>query len=131
MEQDFDLAKEQRRSRVGWVLAGGLLLSVIYLFLGRPFAVEVFQGCVATVLCYGANFYVDRKKYLSKLWLWKAIIATVPLHTAYLAILFWSDKAFPNVMTKAIVFMPVLLLVFAIEVILIDRIVDHFKPPST
>jgi hypothetical protein len=130
IEPDFDLAKEQRRDRLGWVLVGGVVLCAVYLFSGRPYAVEVFQAYMATGLCYGASFYVDRKNDLGKLWLWKVIFASVPLHIAYLAVLFWSDKAFPSVMTKAIVFMPVLAVAFAIESILIDRIADWFKPSS-
>ena len=124
------LPKSKGEAASGGPLVAELFCPSFISFLGRPFAVEIFQGCVATVLCYGITFYVDRRKYLSKLWVWKAIVATVPLHIAYLAVLFRSDRAFPNVMTKVIVFMPVLLLAFGIEAILIDRIVDYFKPPS-
>jgi hypothetical protein len=130
VDPNFDLAKEQRRDRVGWALIGGAVLSGVYLFSGWPFAVEIFQGCVATILCYGANFYVERRQHLGTRWLWEAISATVPLHVAYLAALFWSDKAFPSVMTKAIIFMPVLGVAFGIQSLLIDRIVDCFKPSS-
>src|SRR4029077_15696052 len=64
LEPDFDLAKEQRRTRVGWTLLGGLILSILVSFSsGLQVATEVFQGCVATILCYGASFYVDRREY--------------------------------------------------------------------
>ena len=122
IEPDFDLAKEQRRDRVGWVMYGGIALAGGYLFSGGRFATEVFQGVIATSLFYGASFYVDRRNVLRKLWLWEIIFATVPLHVAYLAILFWSDVRFPDVMTKAIVFIPVLSFCFVIESALVDWI---------
>jgi hypothetical protein len=50
---------------------------------------------------------------------------------AALAALFWSDSAFPSVMKKANVFMPVVALAFAIESILIDRIADRLRPSRT
>lgn len=130
VEPDFDLAKEQSRDRVGWALVGGTFLCLLYLFSGRPFAVEIFQGYVATSLYYGDTFYVRRRGDLGKLWLWKAILATLPLHVLYLAALFWSDALFPNLMTKVIVFIPVLALGFAIESIVLSKLVDRFKPSS-
>ena len=138
VEQDFDLAKEQRRDRLWWVLIAGGVLWSLYLWSGafhgwteRPFVTEILQGWLATSLFYGDNFYVRRKADLSKLWLWKAIIATIPFHALYLAFIFWSDRAFPHVMTKIIVFFPVLTLGFAIESVNMQRLIDHFKPASS
>src|ERR1700728_3850897 len=91
IEPDFDLAKEQRRDRVGWAMWGGVVLAGVYLFLGGRFGVEAFQGAIATSLFYGSSFYVDRRNALGKLWLWEVIFATAPIHIAYLAGLFWSD----------------------------------------
>lgn len=113
-----------------WALWGGTFLCLLYLFSGRRFATEVFQGCFATVLCYGDTFYVRRRKDLNGRWLWKAILVTVPLHFFYLAALFWSDKIFPEFMTKAIIFIPVLSLGFVIESALMQRVIDRFKPSS-
>jgi hypothetical protein len=128
IEPDFDLAKEQRRDRVGWVLMAGVVFFGVYLFSGLPYPNEVFQAWFATVLFYGASFYVKRRNELGKPWLSKLIMASVPMHVAYLAALFWSDHTFPNVMTKAMVFMPVIAFAFAIESIVIDRMADWFKP---
>lgn len=128
LEPDFDLAKEQRRDRVGWILIGGTLIA---LFFSGNLRAELAQAYFSTVLCYGANFYVNRKDHIGKLWLWKAVFLSVPLHILYLATVFWSDKQFPNVMTKAIVFVPLLAVGFAIESVLIDRIAEHLKPSST
>jgi len=131
IEPDYDAAKEERIDRVKWVIIGGTILCIVYLFSGLPFAVEVFQGLVATGLCYGDTFYVDNGNALRKPWLWKAILATIPVHVAYLGALFWSDKALPSVMTKSIVFMPLLLVGFGFESLLFDRIVGHFRPSSS
>ena len=128
VEQDFDLAKEQRRDRLGWLLLGGTALCGLYLFTGRPFATELFQGWIATSLFYGDNFYVRRRANLPKLWLWKSILITVPFHVLYLAGIFWLDRAIPQLMTKALVFMPVVGVGFAIESITMQPLIDRFKP---
>jgi len=130
IEPDFDLPKEQRRDRVGWAIYGGLALCLVYLFSGRPFATEVFQGMFATVFPYGISFYVNQKNnQFGRLWLWKALLVSLPVHVLYLMGIFWSDKEFPELMTKVVVFLPVLAVGAAIEsIFLFDRIANHFKP---
>lgn len=128
VEQDFDLALEQRRDRLGWLLLGGTMLCGLNLFTGLPFATELFQGWIATSLFYGDNFYVRRRANLLKLWLWKSILITVPFHVLYLAGIFWLDRAIPQLMTKALVFMPVVGVGFAIESITMQPLIDRFKP---
>ena len=76
-----------------WPLLGGTALCLLYLFSGRPFATELFQGWIATGLFYGDNFYVRRRKDLATLWLWKSILITVPIHALYLSGIFWLDRA--------------------------------------
>jgi hypothetical protein len=135
LEPDFDVAKEQRRDRWTWAFFGGLALCYLYLWSGAfhgwtepPFLIEILQGWIATSLFYGDNFYIRRGGDLRKPWLWKAVIAVTPIHVLYLAAIFWSDRAFPQVMRKIIVFLPVLALGFAIESIKMQRLIDHFKP---
>lgn len=102
IEPDFDLAKEQRRDRVSWAIYGGLALCLMYLFSGRPWATEVFQGMFATVFPYGISFYTNQKNnQLGRLWLWKAILASLPVHVLYLMGVFWSDKEFPELMSPS------------------------------
>jgi hypothetical protein len=128
IEPEFDIAKEQRQGWIGRVIIGVAILCCAYDFFGFPFGVEVLQGCIATVVCYGHILYVEQRGHLRDLWLWKAILASVPLHALYLAALFWSDKMFPEVMTKAIVFTPVLILGLGIEYLLIQAIMSRFRP---
>jgi len=128
IEPDFDIASEHRQGRVGWgiLILGGIC--ILYDLTGGPHSTEVLQASLATLLCYGANFYANRRGDLNQAWLWKAVIATFPLHGAYIALLLWSDKMAPETMTKALAFIPALLVGFGIESLLIDRIVAHFKP---
>src|SRR2546430_5350828 len=91
---------------------------------------QIFQGWLATSFFYGEIFYVRRRAHLGKPWLRKAIIATIPFHAVYLTALFWSDHAFPQVMTKAMVFIPVLALGFAFESVQMGRIIDRFRLTS-
>jgi hypothetical protein len=130
IEPDFNIAREQRRDRLNWPLYGGLVLCIAYLFTGWPYATEIFQGWVATSLFYGEVFYVRQRGAFRKLWLWKALFATLPFHFLYLASIFWSDLAFPHVMTKAIVFIPVLAVGFAMESILTQKIIARFRPSA-
>ena len=127
VEADFDLARERRRDQVGWSIIAATILCAAYDFAGGRFSVQLFQGLVATILCYGANFYVDYGNGRREPWLWKAIVASTCVHVVYVLVIFSSDWAFPNWMTKAIVFIPVLALGFGIESVLIDRVIDHFK----
>jgi hypothetical protein len=127
LEADFSLAKEARRTRVVWGLYGGTALSLLYLFSGLPFATQVFQGLLSTLLFYGGGFYASWGDHLGKAWLWKALVLITPIHVLYVAVIFWSDKAFPLVMTKALVFVPVLGVAYAFEAMFFDWIVNRFK----
>jgi hypothetical protein len=127
IEKDFDPDREQRGDRVGWGFLIGGALAIAYDLFGGPFGVEVFQAALATTLFYGANFYADRRNDARKEWFWVTLFATTPLHVAYLVALIWSDRAFPEVMTKAIVFIPVILVGFGIESLLVDWAAKRFK----
>jgi hypothetical protein len=81
-------------------------------------------------VCYGLTFYVAHGGYFGKLWLWKAILASLPIHALYLAAIFWADKASPQGMTKSLVFIPALTRGAAIESAVIDAIADRFKTPN-
>jgi hypothetical protein len=129
VEPNFDPGEERKEDRLNWVIWGGFILLMVY-GLFRTFSVEMFQAYLATGFCYGVNFYVKWRNHFRKLWLWKAIFASVPLYTLYLAGLFWSDRTFPDLMTKAIVFIPVLILGLGIESVLIRGIVNRLKPSS-
>jgi hypothetical protein len=128
IEPDFDLGKEHRKDWVRWTVIGAAIICGASLFWNFRFALQGVQGCIATIACYGQSFYVEQRGQLRKLWVWKALLASVPLHVLYLAGLFWSDKRFPEVMTKAIAFTPVLILGAGIEYVLIQAVINRFKP---
>jgi len=127
VEENFDLALEQRRDHLKWVVAGGIcLLGVLYII--HPFSAAIFQGYFLTSMCYGDSFYVKRMDNFGKQWLWKAILATIPLHAFFLVGIVWLDWALPNFFTKIIVCGPILIVTFGVEAVLFDSIVDRFSP---
>jgi hypothetical protein len=127
VEENFDLAKEQRRDRLIWIVGGGIaLLCVIYAF--HPFSAAYFQGYFLTSMCYGNSFFVLRREHLEKRWLWKAILATVPLHLLVLLGVVWLDRAFPNFFPKIAVCLPILTVTFGIESAIFDGVVVLFCP---
>jgi hypothetical protein len=130
LEPDFSMAREERSGQLRYVVWGGFLLVLVYAFFDA-FDVRVFQAYLATVVCYGLTFYVKRGNYFRKLWLWKAILISLPIHVLYIAAIFWADKASPQGMTKPVVFIPALTLGGAIESLIFDAIADRFKPPDT
>jgi hypothetical protein len=129
LEPDFSMEREERSTQFKYVLWGGLFLIFAYGCFWS-LSVRFFQAYVATFVCYGLTFYVWRGSYLRKGWLWKAILASLPLHALYLAGIFWADKAVPELMTKALGFTPVLTLGGGLEVALFGAIADRFKPPN-
>ena len=129
LEENFDLAKEERRSRLMWVLGAGItLLIVVYVI--HPFSMSIFQAYFLTSLFYGDSLYVRRRDKLTEAWLWKAFFASVPLHALILMGILGLDKAFPSVFNKVVVFIPLLTLVFGVEGILFDEIASHFRRPE-
>jgi uncharacterized membrane protein YwzB len=89
---------------------------------GRSYATQVFQGCLASILFYGDNFYVRRRATVDSALFSRTMLLSVPLHVIFLAAVFWSDRAFPQLMTKAVVFIPVLAVGFVMESVLINKI---------
>ncbi len=129
VEENFDLAKEQRRDRLKWIVVGGIsLLCVLYVI--HPFSAAILQGYFLTSLSYGDSFYVQRRDNLGKPWLWKAIFATIPLHLLLLLGIVWLDWTFPDFFPKVLVCGPILFVTFGVEDVLFDKIVDRFSPPT-
>jgi hypothetical protein len=126
LEENFDLAKEERRSRLMWVLGAGICLLIAVYFI-HPFSMSIFQAYFLTSLFYGDSFYVQRRDKLTEAWLWKAFFTSVPLHVLILIGILGLDRAFPSIFTKIVVFIPLLTLVFGIEAILFDEIASRFN----
>jgi hypothetical protein len=128
VEEDFDLAKEQRRDRHWWwVVVPGICL-VCALYIIHPLPAAILQGYFLTSMSYGESFYVQRRDSLGKPWLWKAIFATIPLHLLLLLGIVWLDWTFPDFFPKVLVCGPILVVTFAVEAVLFDGIVDRFSP---
>ena len=127
LEPDFDLGKEHRRNRLWLVLVVGLcLLGALFLF--HPFSRIVFMAYSLTLLTYGDSFYVSRSGRLSERWLWKAILATLPLHLLVLFGIGWLTWVLPSFARTAISSVAFVAFCFACESVLFDRIADRFEP---
>jgi len=129
IEENFDIAKEQRRDRLMWAMGAGLCLLIVCYFI-HPFSMAIFQGYFLTSLSYGDSFYVQRKDRLHEPRLWRAILATLPLHGAVLIAIVVLDKSLPSVFPKIIVWIPILSVVFGIEDLLFDSIVRRVSPST-
>ena len=126
VEENFDLAKEQRLGRLHWFIGGGLcFLFICYLI--HPFSAAIFQGYCLTLFSYGDSFYVRKSDNLGQIWLWKAMLATIPLHILFIVAIVWLDWAFPSFFPKVLVCGPILIAAFAIESVWFDSIVSWFR----
>jgi len=128
VEENFDLAKEQRRDRLWWrVVVPGICL-VCALYIIHPLPAAILKGYFLTSMSYGNGFYVKRRDNLDKLWIWKAILATIPLHLLLLLGIVWLDWTFPDFFPKVLVCGPILFVTFGVEAVLFNGIVDRFSP---
>jgi len=126
LENDFDLALEQRRSRFGWVFLGALCLLLVCYFAFH-LSILFLQIYFFTALFYGDSLYIKGKDKLREPPFWKAVVASMPLHAIFLLGTVALDVLFP-VFRKALAWMPVLTLAFAVDEVLFDRIVERFSP---
>ena len=125
IEPDFDLARENRATRIGHVLIGAVAICCVYDLFGGGFSRQVFQGTVATILSYGTSFYAERKSDICGPAFWKALVATLPIHVLCLVAIFYFDKIFPPRRIRGDLFIPVL--VFGIEsAFIFERIIAYF-----
>lgn len=126
IEPNFDIEREKRRDHVGWALLIVVGLSIVYDLFAGPNSTEVFQFLLATTWFYGATFYADRKVDIGKGLIRKDVLASLPLHAAYLVALVALDRTFPRAMMKAVVFIPVLAVGFVFESLLFDWLARRF-----
>jgi hypothetical protein len=131
--EGFDLEKEQRRERLGWVFygVGAMLLVVCGFYMQERVEQRVLHAYGLTVLCYGALLYVEEFEHLRRLWLWKGVLATIPLHTAFVASLFWWDANHPELAHSGFMFAYALWPVFVVEIVIFSLIIDHFKASAS
>jgi hypothetical protein len=127
--EELDLAKEQRRERLGWVFWGvSAMLYVVCLFYVQMVATErVVHACALSILTYGALVYVEEFDHLRKAWLWKGILSTIPLHVAFVGMLLWWDGKNPRLAHAGYAFAGALAVMFAVEMVLFTAIVGRFK----
>jgi hypothetical protein len=131
--EGFDVEKEQRRERLMWVFygVGAMFLVVCGFYMQERVEQRVLHAYGLTVLCYGGLLYVEEFEHLKKLWLWKGVLATIPLHIAFVAGLFWWDAKYPQLAHSGFMFVYALWPVFLVEIVIFSLIIDHFKPSAS
>jgi hypothetical protein len=130
---ELDLEKEQRRDRMWWVFygVGAMLLVVCGFYMQEKVELRVLHAYGLTVLCYGALLYVEEFEHLRRLWLWKGVLATIPLHTAFVATLFWWDAKHPGVVQSGFMIVYALWPVLVVEIVIFSLIIDHFRASAS
>jgi hypothetical protein len=126
VEPDFDLGKEQRRDRLLWCLFGGLALLGL-LFLIFDFSRMVFIGYALSILTYGDSVYVQRNHKLRERWLWKTVLATVPVHLGLLVGISWLTSLSQSFASTGFGSVGFVALCFACEAIFFDRVAARFE----
>jgi len=86
---------------------------------------RVLHAYGLTVLTYGALIYVEEFGHLRRLWLWKGVLATIPLHILFLVGLFWWDAKGPLSPGYILVFR--IWPFFVAEMIIFSLVIDHFR----
>src|SRR5712664_3221498 len=131
--EGFGLEKQQRFERLKWVFYGvGAMLLVVYgFYMQERVEQRVLHAYGLTVLCYGALLYVEEFEHLRRLWLWKGVLATIPLHIAFVASLFWWDAKHPQLAHSGFMFVYALWAVFVVEIVIFSLIIDHFKASAS
>jgi len=92
---------------------------------------RVLHAYGLTVLVYGALLYVEEFEHLKKLWLWKGVLATIPLHIASVAGLFWWDARHPQLAHSGFMSAYALWTGFVVEMVTFSLIIDYFKPSAS
>ncbi|HEY6264080.1 MAG TPA: hypothetical protein VIW93_04700 [Candidatus Acidoferrum sp.] len=116
-----------------WVFYGGfaMLLVICCFYIQLPAEQRVLHVYGLTVLVYGALFYVEEFEHLKKLWLWKGVLATIPLHGALVAGLLWWDATHRLHAHSGFMFVYALWPVFVAEMVTFSLIIDHFKASAS
>ena len=128
-----DLEKQQRLERLGWVFygVGAMLLVVCGFYMQERIEQRVLHAYALTVLVYGALLYVEEFEHLRRLWLWKGILATIPLHIGFVAGLLWWDAKHAQLAQSGFIFVYALWPVFIAEMVTFALMVDHFKASAS
>ncbi len=129
--EELDVEKEQRRERLGWVFygLGAMLLVICGFYMQERVELGVLHAYILTVLTYGALIYVEEFEHLRRLWLWKGVLATVPLHIVCVAGLFWWDAKGPQ--SPGYILAYKVWPFFAAEMVVFTLIIDHFKASAS
>jgi hypothetical protein len=74
---------------------------------------------------------VEEFEHLKNLWLWKGVLATIPLHIAFVAGVVWWDARHTQYAQSGFRFVNVLWPVFVAEMVIFSLVIDYFKPSES
>lgn len=106
-----------------------MLLVVCGFYMQERVELRVLHAYGLTALTYGALIYVEEFEHLRRLWLWKGVLATIPLHILFLAGLFWWDAKVPLGSGYFLVFR--IWPFFLAEMVIFSLVIDHFKTSAS
>jgi hypothetical protein len=129
--ETLNLDKVQRRERLQWVFYGvsSMLFVVCGFYLQEKVELRILHAYGLTVLTYGALIYVEEFQHLKRLWLWKGVLATIPLHGAFLAGLLWWDAHVPE--SSGYILAYRIWPFFGAEMVIFGSVINHFKASAS
>ena len=129
--EEVNSGREQRRKYVWLILIVGScplgLLFLLHLFSTTVLRMTFIVYAV-TVLSYGDSFYVRRKGKLGECWLWKSVVATIPLHVVFVVCIEGLIRLLPSFARTGFTVVAFIALCFGVESVLFDLIADRFDP---
>ncbi len=92
-----EAAVEEESERTNWLGIAFVVLTSLLTLVIDPASFRDLYPYAATILLYGDCVYVQRRDYIGKIWLWKTIMASLPVHAAYIIFVLWIYKRWPGV----------------------------------
>jgi hypothetical protein len=125
--ETLNLEKEQRQERLQWVFygVGSMLFVVCAFYVQERVELRVLHAYVLSVLTYGSLIYVEEFEHLRRLWLWKGVLVTIPLHVLFLVGLFWWDAKVP--VTPGYIFVFRIWPFFLGEIVIFSLVIEHSR----
>jgi hypothetical protein len=123
-----EAAVEEEGERNSWFGIAFVIFSSLLTLVIDPASFKDLYPYDATIILYGYCIYVQRRNNIGRLWVWKAVVASLPVHAAYIAIVVWIYKSWPGV-TRRVEFL-LFLFGFALEVNVFNLIATAFRPSA-
>jgi 4-amino-4-deoxy-L-arabinose transferase-like glycosyltransferase len=126
-----ELSKEVRWDRLyAPLIIGAIPFLIFVVFSPTTFAIIALQGYMLTGILFSIIFLVEEKDNLKEPWLWKASCPIVLIHIVAIVLLFFWDRAYPELASKGLVSMAALWIVGLSEYGLALWIIELCRPAT-